>query len=168
MHEPLSEEVEISRKILEANEQSARRNRELFAEHKLFAVNLMGSPGASKTEIQYTRVVSWNGNETAQQLMQQVFEPCDTEWRGLGTIPQSGIRIRDEFAEHDAAKQFEVELPEPRDNPGCLCGDVLRGVKTPPECKLFAKTCTPSNPIGPCMVASEGTYSAYFKYGRRG
>lgn len=124
--------------------------------------------GAAKTEIQYTRVVSWNGNETAQQLMQEVFEPCDTEWRGLGTIPQSGIRIRDKFAEHDASKQFDVELPESHDNPACSCGDVLRGVKLPPDCRLFAKACTPGNPIGPCMVSSEGTCSAYFKYGRRG
>ena len=122
--------------------------------------------GTSKTEIQYTRVVSWNGNETAQQLMRQVFEPCDTEWRGLGTIPRSGIRIREEFAHHDAAKQFDVELPEPHDNPACSCGDVLRGVKVPSDCKLFAKTCTPGNPIGPCMVSSEGTCSAHFKYGR--
>jgi hydrogenase expression/formation protein HypD len=124
--------------------------------------------GDSKTEIQYTRVVSWNGNETAQQLMRKVFEPCDTEWRGLGVIPRSGIGIRDEFAEHDAAKQFEVELPDSFDNPACSCGDVLRGVKTPLECRLFAGTCTPGNPIGPCMVSSEGTCSAYFKYRRQG
>lgn len=120
--------------------------------------------GTSKTEIQYTRVVSWSGNETAQQLMHKVFEPCDTEWRGLGTIPQSGLQIRDEFAKHDAAKQFEVELPEPREHPGCLCVEVLRGIKTPLDCKLFANICTPGNPVGPCMVSSEGTCSAYFKY----
>ncbi len=124
--------------------------------------------GAGRTEIQYTRVVSWNGNETAQRLMQRVFEPCDTGWRGLGNIPLSGLGIRDEFSGHDAAKRFEVALPEPRENPGCICGDVLRGVKTPPECKLFVSACNPGNPIGPCMVSSEGTCSAYFKYGRKG
>ena len=123
--------------------------------------------GVSKTEIQYTRVVSWNGNETARQLMQRVFEPCDTEWRGLGTIPLSGLRIGDEFARHDAVKQFDVELPKPREHPGCLCGEVLRGIKTPLDCKLFAGICVPDNPVGPCMVSSEGSCSAYFKYGRR-
>jgi hydrogenase expression/formation protein HypD len=124
--------------------------------------------GVAKTEIQYRRVVKWEGNETAQRLMNAVFEPCDTEWRGLGVLPGSGLRIREEFAGHDAARRFSVKLPEPRDHPGCRCGDILRGVCIPPECGLFGKACTPSSPVGPCMVSSEGTCSAYFKYGRRG
>lgn len=123
--------------------------------------------GVSRTEIQYTRVVTWEGNETAQKLMDEVFEPCDVQWRGLGTIPRSGLRIRREFAGFDAAQRFEVDLPETKEPPGCLCGDVLRGVSTPRECRLFAKACTPENPVGPCMVSSEGTCSAYFKYGRQ-
>jgi hydrogenase expression/formation protein HypD len=123
--------------------------------------------GAGRAEIQYTRVVSWNGNETAQRLMERVFRPCDTTWRGLGNISLSGLRIREEFSGHDAAKRFEVDLPQPRTNPGCICGDVLRGVRTPLQCKLFAGACTPESPIGPCMVSSEGTCSAYFKYGRK-
>lgn len=123
--------------------------------------------GVSRTEIQYLRAVKWDGNETAQRLMQTVFEPCDAEWRGLGIIPRSGLRIRDEFEGHDATKRFQVDLPEPCDPPRCLCGQVLRGLKFPTDCGLFARVCTPATPVGPCMVSSEGTCSAYFKYGKR-
>jgi hydrogenase expression/formation protein HypD len=123
--------------------------------------------GAGRTEIQYRRVVTWEGNRAAQRLMYDVFEPCDTEWRGLGVIPGSGLRFRDEFAAFDAAQQYEVVLPETRENPSCICGEVLRGISTPLDCRLFAKGCTPENPVGPCMVSSEGTCSAYFKYGSR-
>jgi hydrogenase expression/formation protein HypD len=125
------------------------------------------SEGTSKSEIQYTRCVTRDGNIQAQRLMDRVFEVCDANWRGLGTIPRSGLRIREEFATFDASRQFEVNLPRERSDRHCLCGEVLRGIKTPPQCGLFTKVCTPESPVGPCMVSSEGTCSAYFKYGRK-
>jgi hydrogenase expression/formation protein HypD len=121
----------------------------------------------SKSEIQYTRCVTWDGNTQAQRLMESVFEVCDANWRGLGVIPRSGLKVREEFATFDASLQFEVKLPKERSDKRCLCGEILRGVKTPPQCGLFAKVCTPENPVGPCMVSSEGTCSAYFKYRRK-
>jgi hydrogenase expression/formation protein HypD len=117
-----------------------------------------------KVEIQYTRVVQKNGNKIAQDLMASVFELRDDQWRGLGIIPESGLRIRNEFSLFDAEKHFSVKVPEPVDPKGCICGSILRGLKTPIECSLFAKTCTPIDPVGACMVSSEGTCATYYKY----
>jgi hydrogenase expression/formation protein HypD len=125
------------------------------------------SEGTSKSEIQYTRCVTWDGNTAARRLLESVFEVCDANWRGLGIIPDSGLKIKEEFASFDASLQFEIELPKEHSDPRCLCGDVLRGAKTPPQCRLFARVCTPESPVGPCMVSSEGTCSAYFKYRRK-
>jgi hydrogenase expression/formation protein HypD len=96
--------------------------------------------------------------------MDEVFQREDSNWRGLGMIPESGLRIRKEFSAFDAVKNVEVEIEPTRENEQCICGEVLRGVKSPLKCKLFGKTCTPENPIGACMVSSEGTCAAYYKY----
>jgi hydrogenase expression/formation protein HypD len=120
--------------------------------------------GEARVEIQYTRGVSPEGNPGALRMMQEIFEPCDSPWRGLGTIPDSGLRIRERFSAHDAGCHFELDVPLPREAPGCRCAEVLRGKVRPFECPLFRKGCTPSRPVGPCMVSSEGTCAAYFKY----
>lgn len=112
----------------------------------------------------YRRGVSQNGNPVARQLTQQVFEPVDATWRGLGTIPSSGLRIRDEFAHLDARRRFDVEIEPTREPAGCRCGDVLRGAITPGGCPLFGRACTPEKPVGPCMVSSEGSCAAYYRY----
>jgi hydrogenase expression/formation protein HypD len=120
--------------------------------------------GRSDVEIQYVRGASAEGNPGAVKAMEKVFEPCDSKWRGLGSIPGSGLAIRKEYSIHDAAKKFDIDVPPAKEPPGCLCGDVLRGVARPPDCRLFRKTCSPRTPVGPCMVSSEGTCAAYFKY----
>lgn len=112
----------------------------------------------------YPRAVTEEGNKKAKSVMEQVFENTDTDWRGLGMIPQSGMKIREIFGEFDAQKVFAPDVPKSQEPPGCLCGSVLKGKTAPPECPLFNKICTPVSPIGPCMVSSEGTCSAYYRY----
>ena len=123
--------------------------------------------GRAEVEVEYSRSVNDRGNVAAQQLMAEVFEECDAGWRGIGNIPRSGLMIRAKYSAFDAVAALGVKFEPARPHPGCRCGDVLRGVLTPPECKLFAKVCTPSNPLGPCMVSSEGTCAAYFKYEKK-
>lgn len=123
--------------------------------------------GRPSVEVQYTRAVAAGGNPKAREAVERHFEPADSDWRGIGLIPGSGLAIRAEFAAHDAAKAFDVEMPEPREPRGCSCGDVLTGRITPTECGLFAKACTPDSPVGACMVSYEGSCAAYYKYGRR-
>lgn len=122
--------------------------------------------GRFEVAIQYARGVKERGNPRAREVMTQVFEPGDSDWRGLGVIPGSGLRIRSEFGEFDALRRFT--LPEIRsvEFNGCRCGEVLRGVISPGECGLFMKACTPADPVGPCMVSGEGTCAAYSKYER--
>lgn len=120
--------------------------------------------GRSEVEIGYTRGVQPQGNQTAIEMIDRVFEPCDAEWRGIGVIPGTGLAIRSEFAAHDALVRVPVNPPEPRDHKGCQCGEVLRGVTLPFQCKLFGRACTPEHPIGPCMVSSEGSCAAYYRY----
>jgi len=120
--------------------------------------------GRAEVEIEYSRSVSEQGNVAAQRLIEEVFEPCDASWRGIGTIAGSGLAIRETFARHDAVKALGVEFGESRVHPSCRCGDVLRGVARPSDCELFGRACTPAYPIGPCMVSGEGTCAAYFKY----
>jgi len=115
-------------------------------------------------EIQYTRGVTANGNPGALRIMDEVFVPCDSPWRGLGIIPGSGLAIRQNYAAHDAKVRFDLEVPPAKEPPGCLCADILRGAARPVDCKLFRNVCSPRNPIGACMVSSEGTCAAYFKY----
>jgi hydrogenase expression/formation protein HypD len=120
--------------------------------------------GRAEVEVEYSRSVTEHGNVAAQQLMQEVFEECDSSWRGIGTIAKSGLAVRPKYAAFDAARVFDVKFGEARVNPLCRCGGILRGVYTPLDCKLFGRACTPMNPIGPCMVSSEGTCAAYYKY----
>jgi hydrogenase expression/formation protein HypD len=121
----------------------------------------------SKVEIAYKRGVTPEGNLQAQKIMAQVFEPCPANWRGMGAVPASGLKLRRKFADFDAEVAFDIK-PEPAIEPkGCICGEILRGVKTPADCRLFRKICTPENPVGPCMVSSEGSCSAYYLYGER-
>ena len=122
--------------------------------------------GKAELENTYPEAVSPLGNIHAQKLMDEVFETADVRWRGLGVIPQSGMVLREAFAEFDARKRFGLTAADDYEVPGCLCGKVISGVATPHECKLFGNPCTPIHPIGPCMVSSEGTCAAYFKYAR--
>jgi len=121
--------------------------------------------GRSEVEIQYSRGVRPEGNPLARELMYRVFEERDADWRGLGCIPGSGLKLRPQYRAFDAEEAFAVKPPPTKEHRGCLCGDVLRGVITPPQCPLFAKACTPEKPIGPCMVSSEGTCAGWYQYG---
>ena len=121
--------------------------------------------GNPKVEIAYTRGVKPEGNIRALELMSNVFDVTSAAWRGIGTIPASGYKLKDKYARFDAEKAFNIDTPPAKEAPGCRCGEVLRGVVKPPECKLFKILCVPENPIGPCMVSSEGTCSAYYQYG---
>ena len=113
----------------------------------------------------YARSVRPEGNLAAKRVMDQVFEIADVEWRGFGTIPASGLRLRERFARFDASRAFPVEVEPAREPPGCRCGEILRGVLRPPDCSLFARVCTPQDPVGPCMVSAEGACAAYYRYG---
>lgn len=120
-----------------------------------------------EVENEYTRVVTDQGNLKAQQLMQDVFELRDSfEWRGLGELPDSAVKIRADYAEWDAEQCFTIPTHYSDDIKGCLCPSILRGINTPTECKLFGTVCTPENPMGACMVSSEGACAAYWSYGR--
>ncbi len=120
--------------------------------------------GRAEVENEYSRSVNEFGNGAALRLMDEVFEPCDTVWRGIGIIPGSGLAIREKYAHFDAAKAHSVEFPEAHVNPLCACGSVLRGVASPLDCRLFGRPCSPAHPIGPCMVSGEGVCAAYYKY----
>lgn len=124
----------------------------------------MAEEGRHGVDIQYRRAVTFQGNPKAMQIVNRVFEPCDDEWRGLGLIPGSGLKIRPEFIRHDALHRFAIHTPPAHEPAGCLCGEVLRGLKKPIDCKLFSTVCTPANPIGACMVSGEGACQAYFNY----
>jgi hydrogenase expression/formation protein HypD len=130
---------------------------------------LIGQVNAGRAEVenQYTRVVTRFGNRKAQALVAEVFTLRDRfEWRGLGSVPQSALQIRDNFADFDAERRFAVSQKQSREVKSCECPAVLRGAKKPIECKLFGTVCTPDNPMGACMVSSEGACAAYFSYGR--
>ncbi len=112
----------------------------------------------------YLRAVDNAGNPRARAILEQVFTPSAALWRGMGTIPHSGLAMADAYAHFDAFKRFHITLPETTIPSGCRCGDVLKGVISPPQCPLFAKSCTPAKPVGPCMVSTEGSCAAYHKY----
>ena len=120
--------------------------------------------GRAEIEIAYHRGVMPEGNPTAREMVERVFESEDADWRGIGVIPGTGLKIREEFAHYDAARRIPVTPPEPKDIKGCQCGEVLRGITLPFECRLFGRGCTPENPIGPCMVSSEGSCAAYYRF----
>ncbi|NQT66024.1 MAG: hydrogenase formation protein HypD [Actinobacteria bacterium] len=120
--------------------------------------------GIAEVEIQYRRVVREEGNPTAVKLMYEVFDKSDSLWRGLGNISGSGLKLKNKFLKFDAKTFFPVKRIKSREPAGCECGDVLKGIKKPAECRLFSKICKPENPVGPCMVSSEGSCAAYYKY----
>ncbi len=120
--------------------------------------------GAPKLENAYPRAVTDEGNVKARRVMDAAFRPADAVWRGLGLIGDSGLQIREAYARYDARVRFDARVPDAEEPPGCACGDILTGVKTPAECPLFGKVCTPVHPVGPCMVSTEGTCAAYHRY----
>ena len=120
--------------------------------------------GQPKVEIAYRRGVHPEGNPQALALMEKVFQVCPATWRGMGEIPTSGLEFKREYEHFDAEKRFDFTPGIPHEPKGCICGDILRGVKMPSDCVLFGKTCTPEHPVGPCMVSSEGSCSAYYRY----
>jgi hydrogenase expression/formation protein HypD len=117
----------------------------------------------------YARSVTREGNKPAQAIIQRVFETCDRPWRGIGVIPQSGYRLRPEFAFCDAELRFpEIQTIETKESSLCISGLVLQGIKKPVECPAFGKECTPQTPLGATMVSAEGACAAYYRYGRYG
>ena len=117
-----------------------------------------------KVEIQYSRVVTLQGNTKAQAIMNEVFETKNDYWRGIGEIVKSGLRLKEKYRGFDAEQAFDLRVDPVKENPNCICGNILRGLKNPSDCKLFMKVCSPENPIGACMVSSEGACHAYYKY----
>jgi hydrogenase expression/formation protein HypD len=123
--------------------------------------------GRYEVENEYTRVVTREGNQKAQRLVGEVFELRRSfEWRGLGQVPYSALKIKQDYSELDAEKRFPVPVSQATDVKGCECPSILRGVKRPTDCKLFGTVCMPDNPMGSCMVSSEGACAAYWSYGR--
>jgi hydrogenase expression/formation protein HypD len=122
--------------------------------------------GTAKVENQYRRVVQREGNRVAQRLVNQVFEVCDRKWRGVGSIPKSGYKLRYEFRDHDAERIFDVREIDTKEPAICISGMVLKGVKKPHDCPAFGKQCTPEHPLGATMVSAEGACAAYYAYGR--
>ena len=113
----------------------------------------------------YPRVVKPEGSREAQQLTEEMTEACDSEWRGLGVIPRSGVCLKKEWSDFDARKKYKILPIQGKANPACRCGDVLQGKCKPSDCKVFGKVCTPQHPVGACMVSNEGACSAYYAYG---
>jgi len=125
--------------------------------------------GKPRLQIQYSRVVTPEGNVKALELMDDMCVRVDSEWRGLGSIPETGLKLKDEWKSFDTERRFELAEPSSKKSSlaeACRCGEVLLGKVIPPDCPLFASTCSPSNPVGPCMVSGEGACSAYYKYER--
>ena len=115
-------------------------------------------------EIQYRRAVRPEGNTVALKYLSQVFEVADASWRGIGVIPNSGLKLNIHYQHFDVERNFSIKVKTAKEIEDCLCGDILRGVATPPKCRYFAKACTPEHPIGPCMVSTEGTCAAWYQY----
>ena len=122
--------------------------------------------GRAVVENQYVRAVARDGNAAAKDLIFKVFEVADRTWRGVGSIPASGYKIRDEYRDHDAELIFEVDSIATRESSICISGQILRGMKKPADCPAFARECTPQNPLGATMVSAEGACAAYYQYGR--
>jgi hydrogenase expression/formation protein HypD len=117
-----------------------------------------------KVDIAYRRGVKPEGNPAALRLMEEVFETGDANWRGIGTVPGSGLQLKAKYEKFDADKHFSISTEPAREPKGCICGSILRGVSTPLECTLFSRACTPESPVGPCMVSSEGSCATYYHY----
>lgn len=127
---------------------------------------IQAESGNPVLENQYTRVVKPEGNRKALALLDRIFKPEDDYWRGLGMIPLSGLRLREEFRSRDAMLHFAIREKESTEPKGCICGDILKGVRQPSDCLLFNRLCTPGNPVGACMVSGEGSCAIAYKYNR--
>lgn len=121
-----------------------------------------------KVEIQYTRAVKPEGNMKALSIMNEVFELKDDWWRGLGVLHESGLSLKEKYSSFDAERMIDIKVEETLEHKGCICGDILKGIKTPFDCKLFDKVCTPANPVGACMVSHEGACNAHHRFSRHG
>lgn len=130
----------------------------------IYMIALQVEKGSFEVENEYTRLVSYDGNMGAMDAIHEVFEPCPDIWRGLGLISGSGMKIKEKYKQYDAAAKFGVKLSGPVRVSACRCGDVLKGRIEPSECALFGGGCTPDSPVGPCMVSSEGSCAAAYKY----
>lgn len=128
----------------------------------LFRCKAQGKPEVANL---YRRVVADAGNPKARAVLETVFRPADALWRGIGCIPGSGLELSEAYADFDAKQAFGIVIEDSPPLPGCKCGEVLKGMIRPDECPLFKKACTPASPVGPCMVSTEGSCAAYFKYG---
>jgi hydrogenase expression/formation protein HypD len=133
----------------------------LHAMHRLIVMTETGAPALENA---YPRAVTEDGNPKARQLLAEVFETVDVTWRGIGPIAGSGLKIRESFGDMDAGRHFGLDIGDSPEPKGCACGEILTGTKIPPECALYKKRCTPIQPVGPCMVSSEGTCAAYYRY----
>jgi hydrogenase expression/formation protein HypD len=134
-----------------------------MAQGILYTVRML-EEGRVAVENAYARSVTFEGNKAAQKSIREVFEDCDRTWRGIGTIPMSGWRLRPEFADFDAEKRFNVAAIQTKESPLCIAGQILVGMKKPHDCPAFGKECTPEHPLGATMVSSEGACAAYYKY----
>lgn len=122
--------------------------------------------GRVEVENAYSRVVTYEGNRPAQTVIDQVFETCDQKWRGIGSIPASGWRLRDNYREYDAEARFPISEVRTQESPLCIAGQILQGLKKPHDCPAFGDPCTPEHPLGATMVSSEGACAAYYRYGQ--
>ncbi|ACN14273.1 HypD [Desulforapulum autotrophicum HRM2] len=119
---------------------------------------------APALENAYARAVAEEGNMKAKEIMARVFEPCDATWRGIGVIPQSGMALKPAFSSFDALGRFDLKVVDSGEPKGCACGEILMGLRTPESCPLYKRSCTPAHPVGPCMVSSEGSCAAFYRY----
>ncbi len=122
--------------------------------------------GEPKVEIEYSRVVKPEGNIKAQKMLEEVFELKDDWWRGLGILPKSGMKLRKKYKSYDAEAMIQVEVEKTKEDKGCICGEILKGLKSPKDCKLFDTACSPSDPVGACMVSHEGACNAHYRFNR--
>ncbi len=136
--------------------------------HSILMLVRQHEEGKPKVENEYSRIVKKEGNRIAQKMVAEVFEPRDDYWRGFGILKDSGLAIREKYRSFDAEYVFDVEVEPTREDKGCICGAILKGVKKPQDCKLFGKACVPSDPVGACMVSTEGACYAHYRYGGGG
>jgi hydrogenase expression/formation protein HypD len=134
--------------------------------HSIYMLVKQVEENNPKVEIQYKRIVKPEGNLIAQKNLNEVFELKDDWWRGLGVLEKSGLKIREKYKAFDVEKNISVTVEETREDKGCICGEILKGLKKPKDCKLFANVCTPNDPVGACMVSHEGSCHAYYRYNR--
>jgi len=129
-------------------------------------VSIREGTGSAAVAVQYSRAVTREGNTTAQGLMDDVFAVYDAEWRGIGIVPATGQTLSAKYEVYDATKRLEIDVPTPAGERGCICGEIMLGRNLPPDCPHFGKACTPRSPVGPCMVSTEGSCAAFYKYER--